>query len=177
MKTQQVIIILQLLVVLLFAKCKPCQGELNVTVPLTTEIKAYFEFFKPGNYWIYENQDGTKRDSVTVEKSRISQDLMAYNGCTAMENLHATFDNSFIFNGNYVLNTNNYELYITYNSSRNPFTENFDSLSELQIPNTYIRGIFYDSLLLLESSTDNISKLYFAKNIGIIRAVVGARHL
>jgi hypothetical protein len=33
------------------------------TAPLITE---YFGNYKPGNYWIYENQDGTKRDSIYV---------------------------------------------------------------------------------------------------------------
>ena len=34
------------------------------TAPLITE---YFGNYKPGNYWIYENQDGTKKDSIYVD--------------------------------------------------------------------------------------------------------------
>ncbi|MCC6186507.1 MAG: hypothetical protein IT256_05075 [Chitinophagaceae bacterium] len=34
------------------------------TAPLILE---YFGNYKPGNYWIFENQDGTKRDSIYVD--------------------------------------------------------------------------------------------------------------
>jgi hypothetical protein len=40
--------------------------ERHTQCPTAPLILDYFGNYKPGNYWIYENQDGTKRDSVYV---------------------------------------------------------------------------------------------------------------
>ena len=51
---------------LLISSCKDCK-QCNYTQYETAPvILEYFGNYKPGNYWIYENQDGTKRDSMWV---------------------------------------------------------------------------------------------------------------
>lgn len=45
-----------------------CGGGAPVGTYVDPLLMEYFRFWKVGSYWVYENQDKTKRDSVYVEK-------------------------------------------------------------------------------------------------------------
>lgn len=70
MKTKLKLSILGLM--LLIISCKSWIREQMCTshtyCPTVPLILEYFGNYKPGNYWIYENQDGTKRDSIYVSE-------------------------------------------------------------------------------------------------------------
>jgi hypothetical protein len=59
------IILLAISLVFINSACtKECKNFTQYqTAPVILE---YFGNYKPGNYWIYENQDGTKKDSMWV---------------------------------------------------------------------------------------------------------------
>lgn len=63
------------------------------TAPLILE---YFGNYKPGNYWIYENQDGTKRDSIYIDNYFANQyksgESSTKDQSDCIEYYNATFD-------------------------------------------------------------------------------------
>jgi hypothetical protein len=93
--------------------CNPCPSDtLNIT-PLPTKVLEYFNVFQPGNYWVYENQTGTKRDTVRVTANKISQIFRSYDGCLADETRVINFTPSFIFTDNYTIDVENTTLVLT----------------------------------------------------------------
>ena len=64
MKTKQNLCIICMMLLISSCKdCKQCNYTQYETAPVILE---YFGNYRPGNYWIYENQDGTKKDSIWV---------------------------------------------------------------------------------------------------------------
>jgi len=62
-------ILLAGLIVLSFACGKPCSGKIVKCQPHPLYLK-YFGMYQLGNYWIYETEDGSLRDSLYVESIR-----------------------------------------------------------------------------------------------------------
>lgn len=63
----KIYIALLLTLFLLNTSCrKKCSEEASKKSYLDPQLNAYFGMFKKGNYWVYENQDKSKRDSIYV---------------------------------------------------------------------------------------------------------------
>ena len=60
------IIILFVLVLVFFSCRKKCTEGASTKLPLDAKLDGYFGVYKKGNYWVYENQDKTKKDSIYV---------------------------------------------------------------------------------------------------------------
>jgi len=73
-------------------ECKAFSGKV-LTVPMET----YFGAYKPGNKWIYYNQDSVKRDSVYLSFFVDSVIKNTIN-CTVFEKRAFTLHNSFLAN-------------------------------------------------------------------------------
>jgi hypothetical protein len=71
---------------LLFFSCgKRCSDKI-INKPLNSKLDACFGVYKMGNYWVYENQDQTKRDSFYVSSYSRFFDLKN-SSCQAYETL------------------------------------------------------------------------------------------
>ena len=75
-------------------ECKAFSGKV-----LTAPMETYFGAYKPGNFWIYYNQDSLKRDSVYLSlfvDSAIKNTI----DCTVFEKRTFTLHNSFLASTN-----------------------------------------------------------------------------
>lgn len=70
-------------------------------------IEDFFGVYKPGNWWVYQNKDGTKRDSIYITdfSDVISRDRTA---CLEHQIREFTIKNSILMSGN--------DLYVVYSS-------------------------------------------------------------
>ncbi len=68
MKTKELIslFILTTFVILLLQSCFKCNDNIRKKYGFSDEFKAYTAMYKPGNWWVYKNLDGTKQDSIYV---------------------------------------------------------------------------------------------------------------
>jgi hypothetical protein len=68
---------------------KKCTEEISTKRNLDPELDAYFGVFKMGNYWVYENQNQTKRDSIYVTAYERNY-MLFMTGCHDIETLNFT---------------------------------------------------------------------------------------
>lgn len=60
------IIILFALLLMIFSCRKKCTEGVSTKKSLDATLDGYFGVYEKGNYWLYENQDKTKKDSIYV---------------------------------------------------------------------------------------------------------------
>lgn len=148
------------MLILGLVSCDPCK-DLTVTVFLTQEIKDYFFVFKPGNYWIYENQDGTKRDSVSVARNEIVPNIGSLSKCTAYETLEIGFNNSLIFQDiNPAISTfyiDNTQMRVSSYDNRFYLDETWSTISDIELPDMTINNQVYTTPFVLRGDYDEIT--------------------
>lgn len=164
---------------LLNSGCKKCPTTTHYPFPAATE--RYFGMYKPGNWWTYENQDGTKKDSIyftqffdDIAKDNTSED------CATWQSVEGLLNNNY-------LSANNTNITFLY---KNPYvgnnkTETYVDLSGYNIEEpitTYKDGVFRVDTIYnnyQQSSKTYLSvlktkyKRYFTPNIGLIRWEIG----
>lgn len=88
--------------------------------PIRGPIEEYFGVYKPGNWWVYQNKDGTKRDSIYITDY---SDVVSRNRTTCLESEERRFaiKNTFFFNAA--------DIYITYQSHETGIAVNFSTSS------------------------------------------------
>lgn len=71
-------------------KCKDA-----TTVSIATEMEEFFGQFKPGNWWVYESQNSSKRDSIYVTEfsSALNKDRTV---CMSFEEKKFVLNHSFL---------------------------------------------------------------------------------
>ena len=83
-------------VILLFflSRCERKGCEAFSGTVLTGKMETYFGAYKAGNWWVYQNQDGTKRDSI-YPVSFVDSVIKDETNCTIYErrkfSLHTTY--------------------------------------------------------------------------------------
>jgi hypothetical protein len=163
-------IIILLILIISEIGCKPCNNA-TITDYLPASVLAYFDVFKPDNYWVYENQDKTKRDTVRVQILYITPYLYDYNNCKAYEDRTINFANSQIFNQGNSLNINS-DSYSLSANARTISTQQFYNISKLEGPNLIINGTTYETPIVAKYSGNRIREVILCKRIGIIRTVI-----
>lgn len=64
MKKNLIIIISAFIACIIFNCCENCSSYNDYYV--ISETKPYFDVYKEGNWWVYQNQDSTKKDSIFI---------------------------------------------------------------------------------------------------------------
>lgn len=149
-------------------------------------MEEYFGVYKPGNWWIYKNKDGAKKDSVYI--SGFSE-MRNRDRTTCLENQERVF----IIRNNILMNGS--DLYVTYRSGYATVSVNFslikdqtqsagfpqfrhdEDLNKLwSFPETYNQGNnLLDSIRINSTTYYNILRgaygnntYYFAKGRGLV---------
>lgn len=161
------------MLVLGLTSCKPYIQKCELSgFPMPQYIQDYFFVFQSGNYWIYENQDGSKRDAITVLSSKIVPEC-------ADDHFEVKFNNSLILpvveDIPYRLNVGDGSLLFSGRDTIG-IQEVWGSLSDVEVPDMIIRGQAYTTPFevgILDENTGLWAKrFYFSKHIGIIRAII-----
>jgi hypothetical protein len=174
MKTKQHLSIICMM--LLVSSCKDCKQCKTYTQYETAPvILEYFGNYKPGNYWIYENQDGKKRDSMWVSdyvEGLGGDDFM----CFKYAKIDFAINSSYLLDkrklnveiGNFSGKNNQSEVFIT-NSGGSNITIAKGIGGDLVMSNSIkynytVKTLKYSKIAILDNSIINI----YASNIGIV---------
>jgi hypothetical protein len=132
-----------------FFSCeRKCSSYANK--PLTGKIEEYFGVYKPGNWWVYHNKNGIKKDSIYISNFT---DTFGNNKttCENIEERKFEIINTYLVSGD--------TLYVIYNSGGNGIGVNF-SFSKWQTQSAGFPQFIY----LLDS--DSIMSFPSPDNIG-----------
>ena len=155
-------IIILLIVCILFITTA-CEKECKTYTQYETApvILEYFGNYKPGNYWIYENQDGTKIDSMWVS------DYVEKNGGDELKCFQYPV-REFVLNSIYLSNKNTINIKMSNLSERN-FETSFIGTDTNGVDKRliYATGIGNDSIEL-----HTIKKDYVIKSLIIKKAAI-----
>lgn len=89
---------LLLVLVIITQSCLKCRDIEKCHLPETGE--RYFGNYKPGNYWVYYNQDMTKKDSVYVIDYKVTREKYSKHPCIEFDKIEARLQSDFIFDQN-----------------------------------------------------------------------------
>jgi hypothetical protein len=156
-------------------KCDAFSGRV-----LSGKMQTYFGPYKPGNWWVYQNQDSTKQDSVYV-KTFVDSLIKNEANCTAYSLRKFSLFNTYLGNMN--------DIAVTYDATETAisfmmeaqsislpgFTSSSDSLIR-SLPAADNPGInTMDSVRLNDSTYHNIligkkipNTYYFGKDKGLV---------
>jgi len=161
--------------------CKECKGPLEYH-PLLPQMEKYFGVYKPGNYWIYYNQDSTKVDSVYVSDYSEGK-VKDNNDCVEFDLV------SFKLHSEYLSTQAPIKdgiLYVTYSSDYKCCVSEVSIISgEVGIfleaqenVDTLIGGVVIQSFQLWDSPEQTYYEVinyhafvYFAPNVGIVQYI------
>ena len=168
---------------LFFSSCREkCKDGDELTTGYSSQMESYFGMYKPGNWWVYKNQDSTKIDSVFITdySERIERDKKA---CIAWPIREFKLHSQFLVVGMPILNG----IYWGHRANTIAFGEisaNFDIDNDTypQIGNSTIPEVFYDSIFVnlikynnvvlyqmpISGGADTI-KYFLARNVGMIK--------
>lgn len=172
---KKIIFIVSILLVLLNSGCKKCETTTHYDFPAATE--RYFGMYKMGNWWTYENQDGTKKDSIYLIELRDEtlQDV-EQNDCITWRSKSGRIKNNYLQN-----KVNLYDSYSNFYYSASKYNFISFELSSVGTPEylaNYDVNRFsnVDILSVFNSNNQNYNNVlktklnrYFAPNIGLIR--------
>jgi hypothetical protein len=170
-------------IVLLNSGCKKCPTTTHYPFPAAAEL--YFGMYKQGNWWTYENQDGTKKDSIyftqfldNIAKDNTSED------CVTWQHREGNMGSNYLY-----AKSNSGVSYVPFIYS-NPYdgisspiytSINLSGTVQERLV-TYKDGILYQDTIITNFSQNsksyfnvikNRNNKYFAPNIGLIRWEIG----
>jgi hypothetical protein len=125
-----------LCIILLFVSgvCRrTCDGYTATSI--NGPIEDYFGVYKPGNWWVYQNKDGTKKDSIYITDYS-DQHLQDRTSCFEYEQRSYTIKSNILENGG--------DLYVLSNSDQVSVGINF-SLIKNQTQSGGFPQFIYDS--------------------------------
>lgn len=172
MKT--IYLLLFCIIALLNSGCKKCETTTHYPLPVATEL--YFGMYKMGNWWTYENQEGTKKDSIYLTEfyDKVGKDV-ELDECTTWQYKQGNMISKYLYSG---LNVNTEKIAFTYGS---PYTNSADyTYVELSgdVRVSFRNGMFQKDTIIPNYSQNlkmysnvlkNRNRKYFAPNIGLIR--------
>ena len=135
--------VLPILLIVIVCSCHREECEALSGKVLTAPMETYFGAYKPGNSWIYHNQDSTKRDSIYLSQFADSSLKNTVN-CTVFEKRSFTLHNSFLANTN--------DINVVYESTETGTTFNMEA-SNTTFPSFAITST--DSLIRSLPAADN----------------------
>ncbi|MEX0813770.1 MAG: hypothetical protein WD048_16250 [Chitinophagales bacterium] len=181
--------------VVILNSCNKCRGDIeHFTFP--EEMEKYFGVFQPGNYWVYYNQDSSKKDSMYIsdfeeKKVTVNEELPPKSDCHSYNEKHFKLHTQYLTRG-YNVHEVKYTFYccdrwtfdtnisgqaprpfeiIAKKTSNNSyvFNSSMDTISSLTINNTEFNDVLRYSAKY-PFHTQNIESLvFFAPNIGIVQ--------
>jgi hypothetical protein len=163
-------LLLLCLIALLNSGCKKCETTTHYDFPAATE--RYFGMYKMGNWWTYENQDGTKKDSIYfLNFSENEQSDVENNPCVTWQKRNATLKTLYLGSSSeikfeYEGASNNSVFFRFYNA--NDVTIIAGGYSN-KIINTDTLNAYLQDGKIYSNVIKTKSKSYFAPNIGLIR--------
>lgn len=150
MKTKQYLSILCMM--LLISSCiRERECKAHKQCPIEPLMLEYFGNYKPGNYWIYENQDGTKRDSIWVSDYNTKQvkiDMGNRDGSDCVEYTETRFK---LFSRYWGEHTRLSALLISSTNCNN---------SSFSIEDTFSYGLFGASVRKNESTFPSMTQIF-----------------
>lgn len=170
--------------VIFCTSCNECRGNIE-HYDFPEEMEQYFGVFRPGNYWVYYNQDSTKKDSFYISDFEESTGrLLDKDECVSWDQreftLHTTYLNreSKVFyqtNINcceWIFESDNYLFRIFY--SNGTFSRYYAGISFTEkIESFTINNEIYKNVLFQKSQFEDVVNnpvsLYIAPNIGVIK--------
>lgn len=169
MKTSYVLLFC--LFALLNSGCKKCETTTHYDFPAATEL--YFGMYKMGNWWVYENQDGTKKDSIYLTWEDNTNNLN--NGrdvCVTWNNRECTLKNNYLYanksNAN-IAYTNPYNAkYDIMETSVSLFDGNTSEVLATHSKNSLYQCTILPVYLIYNNVLKTNHRRYFAPNIGLI---------
>lgn len=145
------------------------------------EMDSYFGMYVPGNWWVYYNQDSTKKDSVYVTdfEERIDEDnkdlCVQFPTRSFTLNTKYLFDTSLGLTGFYSNSGNCCHNQFIISTSGKAFGVSMECIDTLPKGNN---EIFYDSFEVDMTTYQNViffdglnAKPFFAQGIGIVKFI------
>ncbi len=147
------------------------------------QMEKYFGMYVPDNWWVYYNQDSTKKDSIYVTDFKETIDTDTKDNCIEYPTRDFILNTDFLVDTNSPISgtfNNNSSCCINYFSVGNHdggitaiMDSNFDSfprsntpIPETFISNLHINGMNFSEVILFENGS---VKIYFAPFIGIVQ--------
>jgi hypothetical protein len=175
-------LLLLCLIALLNSSCKKCPTTTHYPFPAATEL--YFGMYKMGNWWTYENQDGTKKDSIYFRGQFFDQTGgdPAIDECITWQYRQGEIGNNylyprssagtdyvpFVYGNRYTGGPNS-----TYIELSGTISENLATFKDGVLQRDTIIPNFSQNAKVYVNVIKNRKKKYFAPNIGLIRWEIG----
>ncbi len=158
--------------------CKKCSNITTYKFPAATE--RYFGVYKQGNWWVYKNQDSTKKDSIYLTDVDNSNGKdRAIDECVEWDRRTAKVHSSYLSSSqeeikiNYEARFNgaHFNIYQAIPTSATHVVYQdgvFKSTNAAEIPLFYQNGRVFTNIIKLK-----YSPIYYSPNVGIIRWETG----
>ena len=183
------LLIISMVLISLFPSCfKKCSSVDETPFGYLPPMENYFGMYKPGNWWLYKNQDSTKTDSIFLEEftEELGRDKFE---CTTFPTrtfkLHSQYliKGTTTINGTYANNQSccsNY-FYLMCGAQMNSNFDTYPKSCYSNLPETFLNKfsfnsttynnvIFYETPL---STSNDTFKTFMAPNIGMLKYING----
>jgi hypothetical protein len=186
MRKLSCLIILSLFFGFILNSCEKCSSYNDYYV--ISETKPYFDVYKEGNWWVYQNQDSTKRDSIFITNYNDKLWDVDREYCNRYEH------REFILNSNYILEEKNPKAkYYYFNANQTNFSLLINNYIHLDIslkkeinnstyigtkgnhepieflPSININNRTFKNVLKVKGGGTDTTVFHFAENTGLVQ--------